>query len=102
MASGARRWCERVEHHCATFSGGATAPVPVRILVGGRSGEDSMTGHEARPSVGEVTLRDVTKGDLSVLFEHQLDPEANRRPSSRPGAGTRTWCTGSGSWTRRP
>jgi RimJ/RimL family protein N-acetyltransferase len=52
--------------------------VPVRVLVGGRSGEDSMTGHEARPSVGEVTLRDVTKGDLSVLFKHQLDPEANR------------------------
>jgi RimJ/RimL family protein N-acetyltransferase len=27
---------------------------------------------------GELLLRDVTEGDLPILFEQQLDPEANR------------------------
>jgi hypothetical protein len=27
--------------------------------------------------MSDVLLRDVTEGDLPILFEHQLDPDAN-------------------------
>ncbi len=30
------------------------------------------------PEPIKVTLRDVTAGDLPILFEHQMDPQANR------------------------
>ena len=35
---------------------------------------------ESRPApmTDDVRLRDVTEGDLPILFEHQRDPEANR------------------------
>ncbi len=37
-----------------------------------------MTGNETPPSMSDVVLRNVTDADLPILFEHQLDPEANR------------------------
>jgi len=30
------------------------------------------------PSTRDVVLRDVTEADLPILFDQQLDPEANR------------------------
>lgn len=37
-----------------------------------------MTARASGTSTGDVSLRDVTEGDLPVFFEHQLDPEATR------------------------
>jgi RimJ/RimL family protein N-acetyltransferase len=37
-----------------------------------------MATHAPAPGTGDVLLRDVTEGDLPVLFEQQMDPEANR------------------------
>ena len=53
------------------------------------SGEDDLTGHETHPSMGDVSLRDVTDGDLPIFFEHQLDPEANRMAASQRAAPDR-------------
>jgi len=36
-----------------------------------------MTIYEPGPLTGDVLLRDVTEDDLSIFFEHQLDPAAN-------------------------
>lgn len=36
------------------------------------------TTHVPVPRASDVLLRDVTEGDLPVLFEQQMDPEANR------------------------
>jgi RimJ/RimL family protein N-acetyltransferase len=37
-----------------------------------------MAGSERSPSTGDVLRREVTESDLPILFEHQLDPEANQ------------------------
>ena len=37
-----------------------------------------MTNHTPDPKSGDVRLRDVTESDLPILFEQQLDPEANQ------------------------
>jgi L-amino acid N-acyltransferase YncA len=37
-----------------------------------------MAGSEQSPSTGDVLLREVAESDLPILFEHQLDPEANQ------------------------
>ncbi len=36
-----------------------------------------MNSRAPKPVTDDVVLRDVTAGDLSVLFDHQLDPIAN-------------------------
>jgi len=37
-----------------------------------------VAGDVPKPSMHDVLLRDVTESDLPTLFEHQLDPVANR------------------------
>ena len=37
-----------------------------------------MTNSQGRPSTSDVLLRDVAEGDLPILFEQQLDPDACR------------------------
>jgi RimJ/RimL family protein N-acetyltransferase len=37
-----------------------------------------MATHAPGPRTSDVLLRDVTEGDLPILFEQQMDPEANR------------------------
>lgn len=37
-----------------------------------------MTNHMPDPKSSDVYLRDVTESDLPILFEQQLDPEANQ------------------------
>ena len=37
-----------------------------------------MAGHGSSTRTVDVLLRDVAEGDLSVFFEHQRDPAANR------------------------
>ena len=37
-----------------------------------------MTRHTPDSSTGEVLLRNTTEEDLSIFFEHQLDPEATQ------------------------
>jgi RimJ/RimL family protein N-acetyltransferase len=42
-------------------------------------GEDHVTRRASSPLTGSVLLRDAERGDLPILFEHQLEPEATRR-----------------------
>jgi GNAT superfamily N-acetyltransferase len=37
-----------------------------------------MTNHTPDPKSSDVRLRDVTESDLPIIFEQQLDPEANQ------------------------
>lgn len=37
-----------------------------------------MATHAPVPRTSDVLLRDVSEGDLPILFEQQMDPEANR------------------------
>lgn len=43
-----------------------------------------MATHAPDPGTGDVVLRDVTEDDLPILFEQQLDPDANRMAAFPP------------------
>jgi RimJ/RimL family protein N-acetyltransferase len=42
-----------------------------------RLGEGTVDNRAPSGFTGDVRLRDVTEGDLAILFEQQLDPQAN-------------------------
>jgi len=55
-----------------------------------------MANHVADPKSSDVLLRDVTESDLPILFEQQLDPEANQMAAF----AARDWEAFMAHWTR--
>jgi RimJ/RimL family protein N-acetyltransferase len=55
-----------------------------------------MTNPTPDPKSGDVRLRDVTESDLPILFEQQMDPEANQMADFP----ARNWDAFMAHWTR--
>lgn len=55
-----------------------------------------MANHVADPKSSDVLLRDVTESDLPILFEQQLDPDANQMAAF----AARDWESFMAHWTR--